>query len=332
MTWPVSTYAYGSYEYLLREVCLLMHYGADHEALNHDQFGLVDSLVQRGVRRFYTPPRVDGRRAHEWSFLRPATTITTTASYDTGTIAIASGVVTLTSGTFPAAAASGELTVDGVTYTVNTRDSNTQITLDDTSVTVSSGTSYVLGFPQLDLPSDFAMFEGPITYRPGDSGLYGPIEMISEHTIRSRRQTSDYYARPQVCAYRPKSLDPTAGTSYEILFWPTPDDAYVLDYRYKVNPGLLTTTNLYPYGGDPHAHTWVEAVLAEAEAHAEKQGVHAARFLECLQSSVDHDQRVNSPDFLGYNGDRSDVPIDSLYNRDYHRYDQNRVSYEGTVY
>jgi hypothetical protein len=62
--------------------------------------------------------------------------------YSTGTVAISSGVVTLSGGTFPSWAARGIFRVNGLTYTVDSRDSNTQITLDDTSVAASSSTAY----------------------------------------------------------------------------------------------------------------------------------------------------------------------------------------------
>lgn len=68
----------------------------------------------------------------------------TSTPYTTGTIGIAAGVVTLSGGTWPNWAANGRLTVSGTTYTVNTRDSNTQLTLTNLSVTVTAGTSYSL--------------------------------------------------------------------------------------------------------------------------------------------------------------------------------------------
>lgn len=65
-------------------------------------------------------------------------------TYNTGTVTVASGVVTLASGTFPNWAASGSVVVGSDTYTVNTRDSDTQVTLDDLTVNVGAGASYVI--------------------------------------------------------------------------------------------------------------------------------------------------------------------------------------------
>ena len=74
-----------------------------------------------------------------------------------GSIAIVNGVVTKTGGTaFPAWAAAGSLTVGGNTYTINTRDGDNQVTLDNLTVNVGSTGTYTvdLAATQLWLSSD----------------------------------------------------------------------------------------------------------------------------------------------------------------------------------
>jgi hypothetical protein len=66
------------------------------------------------------------------------------APYNTGTVTIVDGVVTLAGGTFPSGAAEDRLVVNGDTYTVATRDSDTQITLDNLTVDVGAGAAYSL--------------------------------------------------------------------------------------------------------------------------------------------------------------------------------------------
>jgi hypothetical protein len=71
-----------------------------------------------------------------------------TNPYTTGTVAVSEGVVTITGGTWPSWASAGILTIGGQAYTVDTRDSDTQLTLlgcDD--LTISSGTAFSLGLP-----------------------------------------------------------------------------------------------------------------------------------------------------------------------------------------
>lgn len=69
--------------------------------------------------------------------------------YSTGTVAVASGVVTLTGGSFPSygtnAVYSRRFYLGSNIYAVATLNSATQLTLVDTSVNASSGTSYKFG-------------------------------------------------------------------------------------------------------------------------------------------------------------------------------------------
>lgn len=64
--------------------------------------------------------------------------------YTTGTVSITLGVVTLTGGTWPTWAADARITVAGTIYTVASRQSGTQITLVDLTVTGISGATYSL--------------------------------------------------------------------------------------------------------------------------------------------------------------------------------------------
>ena len=64
--------------------------------------------------------------------------------YHAGTVGVSSGVVTLTGGTFPSWAANAAAIFTDTPYAVATRDSDTQLTLSDTSVTVTAGANFVL--------------------------------------------------------------------------------------------------------------------------------------------------------------------------------------------
>lgn len=245
--------------------------------------------------------------AHRWSFLFPLNTFTTSAAYTTGTVAIAAGVVTLTGGTFPSWAADGEITVLGVTYTINTLDGNTQVTLDDTSVTVAAGKTFQLTRPAYTLPDDFGTLQGPITFRPGANSYYGPIEIFGESQIRTRKQSTLITGVPRRAALRPKAHTPTTGQRWELILDPDPDAEYVLYHRYGVNPNALTATNKYPYGGMKYGELWIAATLYAAEQRFKDvsewqwKGV----FEERLGHAIGMDEKDAAPDFLGYNGDRS---------------------------
>jgi hypothetical protein len=51
------------------------------QAWNDEQLEDIDAYIDGGLRQFYWPPILPGEtRAHDWSFLKPNTTLTTTAS------------------------------------------------------------------------------------------------------------------------------------------------------------------------------------------------------------------------------------------------------------
>jgi hypothetical protein len=104
-----------------------------------DQLDNIEQCIRDGLHDVYS--------AHPWSFFRPIAEITTTAPYTTGTVSIVAGVVTLTGGTWPTWAATGVLKISNGYYEVDSRDSSTQITLEDTSVAAAALTTYELGRP-----------------------------------------------------------------------------------------------------------------------------------------------------------------------------------------
>jgi hypothetical protein len=253
---------------------------------------LIDRRLRDGMRRFYM--------AHDWKFLRPRATLSTVAPYTTGTVAATSGVVTLTTGTFPSWAASAVLIVDNISYKVSTRDSSTQVTLEDVSVDIDSGSTYELVQLYYDLPDAFAgELLGPLTYHPGLNEQYIAIEIVDERLLRIARQQVDDTAAPWRAAILPKTFDPTVGERWQITFFPLPDEVYQFTYRYRVHPDKLTTTNKYAWGGMIHGETIRLAVLAAAELDRNDfAGPYAQQYELALQRSIMRDND-NSPDSMG---------------------------------
>lgn len=290
----------------------------------------IDSYIQSGLRNFYTATPLDGKlQTHEWSFMRPTTTLTTIAPYSTGTVTIVAGVVTLASGTFPSfGTARGLLTLSatGVGYAVSSRDSSTQLTLTDTSATAAALSTYELSFPTYDLPDDWGSFDGPLTYPPGTSDFYPPIEIVGEGQIRSRQQGVSFTHRPLRAAVRPKTFVATTGQRFELILDPAPDDDYIITYRYNANPNRLSNSNKYHLGGMRYSECVLESCLAVAEARTrDNAGVHAMKFKELLASAVAFDNTQGSPDFLGFNTDRSDSRFPDL---NMHRYPVSLIDYD----
>jgi hypothetical protein len=185
-----------------------------------------------------------------------------------------------------------------------------------------------------DLPADFASFEGALTYAANATVLPKPIDIASEHSIRSMQSLDTSVGRPTVAAIRPKTIDMTSWTKYEILFFPAPQEAYVLTYRYHVNIQALSDANNYPPGTQAHAETILVSCLAAAEQMRDrKEGIYTRQFADRLAASVSADRTTAAPDFLGYNRDDSDGYNSDRYgNRDRRDWNTQPVTYNGITY
>lgn len=81
MAWPISSLTHGSWQWLKSHVGGSMYGKYNAAEWTHEEDGLINSFVQRGVRQFYAPPKLpEHRYAHEWSFLKPTVTLATAAS------------------------------------------------------------------------------------------------------------------------------------------------------------------------------------------------------------------------------------------------------------
>ena len=186
------------------------------------------------------------------------------------------------------------------------------------------------GVSKYPLPEGFVMMESDqMLYEPGASVIYPSIKLVSERQVQSRLQRDDSAGRPEIVAYRPINTD--AGTRYEAIFWPAPDDDYVLNYRPEINPGMLSDDVSLPLGGQANMQTVIEACLSAAEEIMDKPGIHGQLFTEYLRASVNRDRRASSPDTLGYNRDPSDTPEDLGY-WGFHNCGNNITSYNGVEY
>lgn len=251
-----------TYADLRREIGRFLGWGRDPSTWSSARCSDGSDILKSGLRKFYAPAPLPGEKySHEWSFLKPTTTMT--------------------------------LTIDDYQY---------------------------------DLPTDFSMFDGPLSYPPGDNTSYPPIEITSESRILQMLQRSDASGRPCYAAIRPKSVDTTLGTRWEILFDKPPDAAYVLHYRYKINPLAIDGSTSLPLGGQPHSETVREAVLSAAEEmFMPTSNAHQMKFIELLRGSVSHDRMASCPDTLGYNVDEEPAPYDPYWDK--HRWNTTLVTY-----
>lgn len=266
-----------------------------------DQTSDILDCIRDGLRRVYA--------AHDWSFMRPVKDVVTTAPYVTGTITIASGVVTLTGGTFPSWAADGVLKVNDNYYSVASRGGDNEITLDDTSVTVADDSSYQLARPEIPLDASFDSVanDSDLTYYPSPDLWYPPVQQRHDAVIRKLESGSPEFGRPLRYSVRTVQFDPTVGSRKVLALYPTPDAAYTLRVPMILRPVMVDETDEYPVGGELLSQVFLESCLASAEHNfEEREHVHEKRFQEMIQLAIRNDQDRSSPSSLGPDAPRSE--------------------------
>ena len=283
-------------------------------AWSTDTGNRLNSIIKAGMRSVYYPANLNKDGAiYEWSFMFPTATLTTSEPYDTGTVTVVDGVVSLPEfgidpPAWPSWAASGELTVSGGTYLVDTRDSDSQITLVDTSVDADAGTSYIIARPFYDLPSDFDGLHGEITYAPGQAQWYRTVDLTSYQAIRRRRQHYTNTDKPAFMALRPKAFVTATGQRWQAVLDPTPDGIYNLEYPYKVQVSIDGSSDVYFMGGPLLSELITVACLAIAEQRFKENGslIQTQLFEQRLLAAMEADANAYAPDTLGIGRDRSD--------------------------
>jgi len=271
-----------------------------------DQIWDIEDCIRSGLRNVYA--------AHSWSFFKPIKDVITTPPYTTGTIEVVAGVVTLTGGTFPSWAADGTLKASSSYYSIASRDSGTQVTLNDTSVAIAALTTHELGRPEIPLADEFESMAGDsdLAYYPDQNDLYPPVRQRGDQAIRTWQQDDPYFDRPVFYSVRNVEFVATTGSRRRLAFYPTPDATYVLRVPMILRQTMITATSPFPVGGEQLSQLITESCLAEAERQfEEREHVHAKRFQELLPLAIQFDQEKSSPTSLGRDaprGGRRDGP------------------------
>jgi hypothetical protein len=301
-----------TYAQIKAEVGHYLGYGRTVTAWTGNQLADVVASIRSGLRQFYWPPAVGGY-AHQWTFLRPVTTLSLNGYDDTGTVAVtgSSTTVTLSSGSFPSWLGSGDwLAVAGQVVQISSVAAGPPgvITLASawTGSTDLTADYQVFDNPNYTLPSNLAYIIGNLSF-DGDDKYYGPVQMVGEGMIRSLREEGlDHFGQPQYAALRPVAGTGTTHQRYQLAVWPAPDEDYTLSYQYSVTPEVLTdTTAEYPWGGAVHAETILQSCLSAAEHRMnDERGLQYARYQELLATSIQIDLR-NAPATLGIMTDPS---------------------------
>jgi hypothetical protein len=170
--------------------------------------------------------------ARKWPYLHTSGRINLKAYYNTGTLAVtnARATVTLTGGVFPANAASADLLIGSTWQSILTRDSNTQVTLDNAWGEASAtGVSYTIAQYSYTLPSDLISIEHIL---PGSAWPWGPEPVSAALLEVSRMRTPTGQNVPCVFGIRKD----------QILFWPFPTEDKMVNITYFRRPAAMTSS------------------------------------------------------------------------------------------
>lgn len=152
------------------------------------------------------------------------------------------------------------------------------------------------------LPSNFGSFVGQYMIWPSQSG-YDPPCMTNDTEILMLRSDASQDGRPQKFALRWRAQVSGQDQRRELIFWPTPDAAYVLTYKYAIRTGVLSKTNPYPLGGQDMSQLMIEACKAIGEN--KRNGTRGDQwnvFMAALQSAVMLDKAENTTPTVGIMG------------------------------
>ena len=294
---------------LIQEVGFFLDYGRTGHSVA--QLAEIMSIIQSGVRRVYYPlPAGQATVGHEWSWLRPTTTLTlqqavsgalTRGSFTAGdsitqTTTLARAIYVSDDGS--------EMILYGVSGVAD--GTSTWYPSDDDDDTSNAWTpTEIADTSKYDLPDDFGRLVGSIHFSPN---LYRrSIEIVPIAQILEMRAVNAYTSYPRFAAVRYKTSDGSGGQRQEVLFFPQPDQAFVLHYEYEAYSSALSDSYPYPLGGMQLAELYTESCLAVAESRLNDEiGLHTAQYQALLADAIARDGKHDARSY-GQMGHVEDV-------------------------
>jgi hypothetical protein len=283
---------------LIQEVGFFLDYGRT-VATDGDAARLAEvmGIVQSGVRRVYYPPAIPEvlKPGHEWSWLRPTTSLTLTQTIDgalTGAAFVAGASITqettLARATYLSDDGS-EMTLYGVSGVAD-GTSKWYPTLDGDSDTTDWTPTEIADTSKYDLPDTFGRLVGSLHFSSNE--YRRSIEVVPIDQILEMRAINAFTSYPRYAAVRYKESDGSDGQRQEILFFPQPDQAFTLLYEYEAYSGALSDSYPYPLGGMQLAELYIESCLAVAESRLlDEVGIHTGQYQALLVDAVARDRK-----------------------------------------
>lgn len=160
-----------------------------------------------------------------------------------------------------------------------------------------------------DLPAGCGRVLGGFFF---DESVYRrSIVQVGEQQYQELISRTESTGAPTCARVRVKDKVPGTGQRLEVAWWPIPDAAYVLTYRYEAYAGKLSDDNPYPLGGMRHAELLIASCLSVAEQRAnDERGIQTAEFERLLATAIEHDRRLGAQHFghMGGFDDGATVP------------------------
>lgn len=255
----------------------------------------VRRVIRAGLRRFYFPT-IDGKYPYQWRWREKSHPIPILAIYETGTVTVSGGTVTLDSGTWPANLTDYFITVSGHVLFVTERTSDTVAAVSNTQLSVDAGTSYAAYKYRYDLPSDFGEWLGGVVYADGE--YTRTLANSTESELRLRYaigQGTGAIVNQNVHTTHYAITSTPDATAQQIIFWPVPrPDAFIQGVYLSVPednlPSDLTTPGSTVQVDPKYADACVECILAAAEEYNDRMlDIHNQRAEQALRTAIAHD-------------------------------------------
>lgn len=161
--------------------------------------------------------------------------------------------------------------------------------------------------------SDFGAMHDVMVFT--DTNSYPPVVRTAASEIEKwQSYGTSLRGRPSHYGIRWKRQNTGANQEQEIIFWPVPDGAYVVQYRYDINPPAITASNPYVLGGLRMAQLMLDACRAIGETIRNgMRGPNWGAFMERLVSAIQLDKRTLTAPTVGImrSGMRSCTALDT---------------------
>jgi hypothetical protein len=262
----------------------------------------IDDIIQSGIRRVYYPlPAGEATVGHEWSWLRPTTSLTLQQAIDgsltRGSFTAGDSITqttTLARATYVSDDGS-EMTLYGVSGVAD--GTSTWYPSDDDDDTTNAWTpTEIADTSKYDLPDDLGRVVGSFNF--SENKYRTSITVTTIETLLEMRAINAYTSYPRYAATRYKPSDGSSGQRQEVLFFPQPDQAFVLLYEYEAYNGALSDSYPYPLGGMQLAELYIESCLAVAESRLNDEiGNHTAQYHALLTDAIARDRKRDARSF-----------------------------------